>query len=160
MTGSYVLDFKHEDVNEPRPWPVGIKDGIVTSGLGDDDGSTLIGFAIQGEQRAVFLADQIEAIDWDQDELVPVFSNAGGFFNWDIPIRGIRKIEVSTDPAHVGPGATHTVDLPKLDIEALHEEARQYARTGAQEFEAAKRRGASPSLIDAIADAYFAGATR
>jgi len=95
MTGSYVLDFKHEDVNEPRPWPVGIKDGIVTSGLGDDDGAALIGFAIQGEQRAVFLADQIEAIDWDQDELVPVFSNAGGFFNWDIPIRGIRKIEVA-----------------------------------------------------------------
>lgn len=44
--------------------------------------------------------------------------------------------------------------------EDLYEEARQYARVKEQDYIAAQRRGASPSLLDSIADAYFAGATR
>ena len=93
-----VIDFKRDDdIMVPAPWPIGLDDNnVVTSGLGHDDGAVLIGFAIEGEQTVVFFADQIADIDWEQDSLVPVFSKDNKFFNWNIPVRGIRKIEEQT----------------------------------------------------------------
>lgn len=88
-----VIDFKHEDVHQPRPWPVGISDEIVTSGLGADDGAQLIGFAHAGVQGIERFADEWRGIDFEEQDWVPVFSANGGFFNWNLPIRGIRAIE-------------------------------------------------------------------
>lgn len=97
-----VIDLKRDDdIMVPAPWPIGIDaDNKVTSGLGNDDGAILIGFAKAGEQGLTHYTEDIDAIDWDAEELVPVFSKDGGFFNWNIPVRGIRKIEVAvvTDP--------------------------------------------------------------
>lgn len=93
-----VIDFKHEDVHQPRPWPVGIVDGIATSGLGQDDGAILVGFAKEGVQGLSYMPEEIESIDFDAQNIVPIFSNAGGLFNWNLPIRGFRTIEeVITD---------------------------------------------------------------
>ena len=93
-----VIDFKHEDVHQPKPWPIGITDEIVTSGLGNDDGAQLIGFAKKGEQVLAYFLEDTDDIDFETQDIVPVFSANGGFFNWDIPIRGIRTIEeVITD---------------------------------------------------------------
>lgn len=92
-----VIDFKHEDVHQPRPWPVGISDEIVTSGLGADDGAQLIGFAHAGVQGIERFADEWRGIDFEEQDWVPVFSANGGFFNWNLPIRGIRTIEEVID---------------------------------------------------------------
>ena len=88
-----VIDFKHEDVHQPKPWPVGIADGIVTSGLGKDDGAVLIGFAKADTQALAFMPEEIDTIDFEAEDIVPVFSANGGFFNWNLPVRGIRVIE-------------------------------------------------------------------
>ena len=91
-----VIDFKHEDVHQPRPWPVAITDDIVTSGLGQDDGAVLIGFALAGSQTLAYMPEEIERIDFEAEDFVPVFSADNRFFNWSIPIRGIRIIEEAT----------------------------------------------------------------
>ena len=92
-----VIDLKRDDdIMVPAPWPIGLEDGVVTSGLGHDDGAVLIGFAKKDEQSLAYMPEQIDTIDWDSEELVPVFSDGKGFFNWNIPVRGIRKIEVAS----------------------------------------------------------------
>lgn len=92
---AYVIDLKRdEDIMVPAPWPIGIDaNGVVTSGLGNDDGAVLIGFAQSNVQGLEHTADEIDSIDWEAQDLVPVFSKNGGFFNWQVPVRGIRKIE-------------------------------------------------------------------
>lgn len=95
-----IIDFQHDDVHQPRPWPVGIKsDNAVTSGLGSDDGATLVGFARHGQQELVWTVDEARDIDFTAEKIVPVFANQTGLFNWDIPIRDIRFIETATVPA-------------------------------------------------------------
>lgn len=89
-----VIEFKHEDVHQPRSWPIGINDdNIVTSGLGAHDGAVFIGFAHPGVEGLAYTTEDIGDIDFEAEELVPVFSNGHGFFNWDVIIRGVRVIE-------------------------------------------------------------------
>jgi hypothetical protein len=89
-----IIDFKHSDVNEPRPWPIGINDdNIVTSGLGKDDGAVFIGFARKGEQKYFGSVRDILSIDFENEDIVPVFQTSTQMFNWDIPIRGVRDVE-------------------------------------------------------------------
>ena len=90
-----VIDFKcDEDIMVPAPWPVGIDaDNKVTSGLGNDDGAVFIGFAQPGVEGLAYMPEDIGDIDFEAEELVPVFSNGGGFFNWNLIIRGVRVIE-------------------------------------------------------------------
>lgn len=95
-----VIDFKHEDVHQPRPWPIGITDEIVTSGLGNDDGAQLIGFAKKDEQVLAYFLEDADDIDFEAEDIVPVFSADGGFFNWNLPIRGIRTIEEAITDKH------------------------------------------------------------
>ena len=81
-----VIDLKRDDdIMVPAPWPIGLEDGVVTSGLGHDDGAVLIGFAKKDEQSLAYMPEQIDTI-----------SDGKGFFNWNIPVRGIRKIEVAS----------------------------------------------------------------
>ncbi len=88
-----IIEFKHKDVHEPRPWPVGINDdNIVTSGLGPDDGAVWIGFARKGEQAYFAATIDFLDIDFEKQDIVPVFTNNGSMFNWDIPIREIRAV--------------------------------------------------------------------
>lgn len=94
-----IIDFQHDDINQPRPWPVGVKaDNITTSGLGHDDGATLIGFARQGEEALAWNVDEARDIDFTVENVVPIFANHTGMFNWDIPIRAIRFIETIKMP--------------------------------------------------------------
>lgn len=96
---SLIIDFKRdEDIMVPAPWPVGIDaTNKVTSGLGNDDGSFLIGFAQPGVEGLAYMPEDIGDIDFEAEELVPVFSNGKGFFNWNLIIRGIRQIEPVAD---------------------------------------------------------------
>jgi hypothetical protein len=88
-----IIEFKHEDVMEPRPWPVGINDdNEVTSGLGNDDGAVWIGFARKGEQAYFASTTDIGTLDFESQDIVPVFTNNGTMFNWDIPIREIKAV--------------------------------------------------------------------
>lgn len=86
---SLIIEFQHHDVLEPRPWPVAVdSQGIVTSGLGPDDGATLIGFGPKGEQRiTVWLVAASQKPEIVKG-LVPSFSdiNGKGLFEWSIPI--------------------------------------------------------------------------
>ena len=88
-----IIEFKHSDVMEPRPWPIGINDdNIVTSGLGNDDGAVWIGFARKGEQAYFASPRDIGTLDFETQDIVPVFTNNGQMFNWDIPIAEIKAV--------------------------------------------------------------------
>lgn len=84
-----IIHFEQQDVHQPQPWPIGITDGTVTSGLGKDDGATLIGFAERGTYVVKVFAKAAEADPASVVGLVPVFGN-GGMFNWDIPVRSME----------------------------------------------------------------------
>jgi hypothetical protein len=89
-----IIDFKHADVTRPRPWPVVIDDdNQVISGLGPDDGATFVGFARKGEQRYYASVRDIGTIDFQSQDIVPVFVHHDVMFNWDIPIREIRAVD-------------------------------------------------------------------
>jgi hypothetical protein len=74
-----------------KPYPVHIREKRVVQGLGADDGAWLIGFAQPGKQELAVMADEGLADPASVAGLVPIFSNAGGFFNWDCPIKGIEE---------------------------------------------------------------------
>lgn len=93
-----IIDFKHDDVMQPKPWPVAVKDGTVTSGLGTDDGANLIGFGEPGAQSVtVYLEDVID----DPSRAVglsPTFAGgASGLFEWGYVVAEIQV----TDPSDV-----------------------------------------------------------
>lgn len=91
--GTIIIDFKHEDVHARRPWPIGINDdNIVTSGLGEDDGATWVGFAPLGETTFLAPTYDLATLDFDAQNIVPVFVKDGTMFNWDIAIRAISAV--------------------------------------------------------------------
>jgi hypothetical protein len=79
------------DRSQRYPWPVAI-DGnhVVQSGLAEDDGARLVGFARPGQHSlAVSAGDGLEYPDRVVG-MVPIFLNAGGVFNWDLRIQSIE----------------------------------------------------------------------
>lgn len=104
-----IIEFQHEDVMQPRPWPVGVNaDDIVTSGLGHDDGARLLGFGLQGEQTVTVFPDAARKDPASIVGLVPTFSSAGGgMFEWSHPVRemgviqDIKSIESPEDLANL-----------------------------------------------------------
>lgn len=91
-----IIDFKHDDVMQPKPWPVAINDdNKVTSGLGNDDGATWNGFARKGEMGFFAAPTDFATIDFEAEDIVPVFTKDDVMFNWDIPIRAIRAEAVT-----------------------------------------------------------------
>jgi hypothetical protein len=88
-----IIEFEHEDVMTPRPWPVGINaEGIVTSGLGPDDGATLIGFGPKGKQEITVWLIAASTNPEIVKGLVPTFSNEGGLFEWSLPIAELKVL--------------------------------------------------------------------
>ena len=74
----YLIPQSHNDVSKPTPWPVLIdEDGTVISGLGQDDGSHLLGFQ-KGEQQSVVLwFKDFQVLPATAVGLVPVFTKRG-----------------------------------------------------------------------------------
>lgn len=103
MTGSrLIIEFSHPDIMKPKPWPVAIdlETGKAISGLGNDDGATLIGFGMQGEQSVDVWFTPGEDTDGITElikGMVPTFSGSGAFFEWGNPIRSARIQEPVTD---------------------------------------------------------------
>lgn len=88
---SLIINFEAVDVRSPQPWPVRIDArGLVTSGLGDDDGACLVGFGPAGEQRVTYFADE----ELNLEELVgmqPTFVDpAGKMFLWRLTIASVE----------------------------------------------------------------------
>lgn len=79
--------------SEKKPYPIALADFRVTSGLFEDDGAYLIGFAERGQQTLSVMAE--EGLKDPSLVLgkVPIFSNQGGFFNWDCVISSIETVE-------------------------------------------------------------------
>lgn len=96
-----IIEFEHTDVMSPRPWPVGINEqAVVTSGLGPDDGATLIGFGPKGAQEiTVWLVAASEKPEIVKG-LVPTFASrdGSGLFEWSIPIAEIRFLDDEQRP--------------------------------------------------------------
>jgi len=81
-----ILYFKNEDVMKPQPWPVAYDiAGIVTSGLGPDDGAFLVGFGPVDEFRITVL--RADATPENVLGLAPTFSAGGHFFKWALEVR-------------------------------------------------------------------------
>jgi hypothetical protein len=81
---SMLIHFR-ADKDFRTPWPVQVDDqGVVTTGLGRDDGANLIGFGPLGEQRITVYPIAV----WDRPEaavgLVPTFASKDGEgpFEW------------------------------------------------------------------------------
>jgi len=90
-----IIEFQHEDVMQPRPWPVGVSaDDIVTSGLGHDDGARLLGFGPLGEQNVTVSPEAARTDPQSVIGLAPTFSNVGGnMFEWRYLVRELTVIE-------------------------------------------------------------------
>lgn len=92
-----VIYFEHTDVNKAQPWPIAVDpDGLVQSGLGNDDGSRLLGFGPKNVQ-AVDVRWQVAALAPDSViGLVPTFAapDGTGLFLWNIPIARIEIREL------------------------------------------------------------------
>lgn len=89
-----LIEFKHDNVNMPKPWPVAVTDHIVTSGLGPDDGSFLVGFGTEGAYTVEVLYDDAVVHPHKVEGLVPVLVDHGQvMFNWDLPIKTMKVIE-------------------------------------------------------------------
>jgi hypothetical protein len=91
IVSTLIINFKHDDVAQARPWPIGINDdNIVTSGLGEDDGAKWIGFAPKGKTEFLASTRALGTLDFEAQDIVPVFvTKDGGMFNWDIAIASI-----------------------------------------------------------------------
>lgn len=104
-----IIEFQHTDVHEPAPWPIGINDdNVVTSGLGHDDGAVFLGFARKGQQEYFASPTDIGILDFQAQDIVPVFTNNGTMFNWDIAIRAIRAVDVPNTTDVADPTGTVT----------------------------------------------------
>lgn len=89
---SLVIHFvRPEDPAARHPWPVAVDgNNRVQSGLGSDDGATLMGFEKPGSHSLeVMVADAIE-----KPELVlglhPIFGGSGGMFSWALEVQQLE----------------------------------------------------------------------
>lgn len=79
-----IITFEHKDVMRPRPWPVAIgADNEVLSGLGPDDGATLVGFGPAGEQTITIFPETVREAPEAAIGLTPTFSKDEGLFLWN-----------------------------------------------------------------------------
>lgn len=86
-----IIQFQHEDVMEPKPWPVVVDENWeVTSGLGYDDGSFLLGFGPAGEQEITVYPRDVVKNPKLAEGLTATFSGKDGkFFLWNIPVASV-----------------------------------------------------------------------
>lgn len=85
-----IITFESLGVHQPQPWPIGIdENNIVTSGLGRDDGATLIGFGVQRNYHVDVYASEIREHPEKAVGLVPTFATASGMFEWSIRIKEV-----------------------------------------------------------------------
>lgn len=95
MTLFLVITFKNPDIMKPQPWPIYVdEENFVTSGLGEDDGATFIGFAPKGETRFRATVREFDTLNFDEEDVVPVFVKDEQMFNWNIPIKKISAVEI------------------------------------------------------------------
>lgn len=76
------------------PWPVAVKDGVVTSGLGKDDGARLVGFGEQGEYHIAVYPEQVIDDPALAVGLVPTFAN-GNLFEWSVKVSSVQVTDAS-----------------------------------------------------------------
>ncbi|WP_025157233.1 hypothetical protein [Leifsonia aquatica] len=81
-----VIHLEHNDPHDRAPWPIGIDENKrVTSGLGPDDGASLIGFGPAGSYDVTVFAEAALANPESVVGLVATFGN-GGMFSWNVPV--------------------------------------------------------------------------
>jgi hypothetical protein len=91
-----IITFVHDDIHQPRPWPVAVDEhNDVTSGLGPDDGARLIGFGPQSSETAVVYPDDVRGDPTLALGLVPSFSDGRGLFAWNLLVAevSVRRTE-------------------------------------------------------------------
>lgn len=90
-----IIDFQHDDVMQPKPWPVTIdENNDATSGLGNDDGARLVGFGESGSVgSALILPEDARKDPASVIGLVPTFSTGTGLFWWQHAVRGLTVVE-------------------------------------------------------------------
>lgn len=76
------------------PWPVGVENGTVTSGLGNDDGARLVGFGKQGEYHIDVFPEAVINDPSLAVGLVPTFAN-GTLFEWGVKVSSVDVIDAS-----------------------------------------------------------------
>jgi len=99
MKSALIIHFTNPDVRtQPQPWPVQVRgNNVVASGLGPDDGATLIGFGPLGRQTITQLPDAVREDPSLAVGLAPSFSNGDGFFEWACLVSEVETREAGRE---------------------------------------------------------------
>lgn len=92
MSVSLIIALRQGAGSDKRPYPIRIDNRKAVTGLGRDDGATLVGFSKPNTQRIELTVDAAIANPGSVEGLWPIFANGTGMFDWSLEVDSIRVV--------------------------------------------------------------------